>query len=82
MAEEWPVETGRPSPLDQSGTVILHDRAAQRWLLFRSPHRIYQARSAVELPALLQEIEQATEGDGCYAAGFLAYEAAPGLDRV
>src|SRR5512136_1888576 len=37
-------------------------------------------RDAAEVPALLEEVERRVERDGLYAAGYVAYEAASGLN--
>ena len=43
---------------------------------------ILKAESTDQVLAALHEAEQAVEAKGLYAAGFVAYEAAPGFDRA
>jgi para-aminobenzoate synthetase/4-amino-4-deoxychorismate lyase len=62
--------------------VILHDAATRRWLRFSQPHRVLRARHPREVIPLLTEMAQAVEQQGLYAAGFLAYEAAPAFDAA
>ena len=49
------------------------------WLEFRDPVRILQSSERSSVIPLLKEIEAATTA-GFYAAGFVAYEAAPAFD--
>lgn len=65
---------------ETAGRVILHDNQKKCWLDFRDPLRIVAARRKEEVVPLLQEIEQAVEKDRLFAAGFIAYEAAPAFD--
>ena len=55
--------------------------ALRRRLQFTNPCRIVQAHSLAEVLPALREIDQAVQ-DGLWAAGFVAYEAAPAFDRA
>lgn len=52
-----------------------------RSFAFRDPVRVVVARTANEVVPALREVEQAVAG-GLHAAGFVAYEAAAGLDAA
>jgi para-aminobenzoate synthetase/4-amino-4-deoxychorismate lyase len=47
--------------------------------MFSSPHRVLVARSTSEVAPVLDEVDMATR-EGAWAFGYVAYEAAPGLD--
>lgn len=53
--------------------VVQVDRG--RWLSFRHPARIVEARTPDSVPAAIGEVERLTRDAGCYAVGYLAYEA-------
>ena len=61
-------------------TVVLRDDTNGRWLSFSRPHKLCIARHIDEVVPALREIEQAVDNEGLYAAGFVAYEAAPAFD--
>jgi para-aminobenzoate synthetase/4-amino-4-deoxychorismate lyase len=48
-------------------------------LMFSSPHRVLVASSTSEVAPVLDEVDRATR-EGSWAFGYVAYEAAPGLD--
>ncbi len=50
-------------------------------LAFDRPERVVTARSVDEVPAALAAVQSATE-QGCYAAGYISYEAAPAFDAA
>ena len=60
--------------------VVLQDGQRRRWLSFGEPIRVLKAELTDQVFAALHEAEQAVEAEGLYAAGFVAYEAAPGFD--
>jgi para-aminobenzoate synthetase / 4-amino-4-deoxychorismate lyase len=62
-----------------TGFALLYCETEGRWQLFNSPHDIIEATSVEEVLPALRKVEAATT-NGCYAAGFLAYEAAPAFD--
>ena len=62
------------------GTVVIHDPAEQRWLLFQHPLQILEARRHDDVAGVLLEVQQQVERNHRHAAGFVAYEAAPAFD--
>ncbi|MEI6211339.1 MAG: aminodeoxychorismate synthase component I [bacterium] len=50
------------------------------WQNFGAPYRILSSQRLEDVLPLLREIEIAVDQEGAYAAGFLAYEAAPAFD--
>ena len=60
--------------------VVVRDPPSNRWLLFRNPRRIISASTIPEVLPQLAHIENAVDHDGCWAAGFVAYDAAPAFD--
>ena len=62
------------------GTVVIHDPAEQRWLLFQHPLQILEARRREDVAGVLLEVQQQVERNHRHAAGFVAYEAAPAFD--
>jgi para-aminobenzoate synthetase/4-amino-4-deoxychorismate lyase len=58
--------------------LLLQD--GQRWLAFGEPQRLIIAATPQEVPAALHAVSTAVEVDGLYAAGYLSYEAAAGLE--
>jgi para-aminobenzoate synthetase/4-amino-4-deoxychorismate lyase len=60
---------------------ILRDSKAGKWRLFERPRELIVARTLSEvLPALHRLESEASKG--VYAAGFVAYEAAPAFDKA
>jgi para-aminobenzoate synthetase/4-amino-4-deoxychorismate lyase len=55
------------------------DVAAGTALVFRDPVRVLTATDPADVVTVLAEVERAT-ADGCWAFGYVAYEAAAGLD--
>ncbi|MBM4142166.1 MAG: aminodeoxychorismate synthase component I [Lentisphaerae bacterium] len=49
------------------------------WRCFRAPAEVIAARDAADVLPALRRVERAAAG-GLYAAGYVAYEAAPGMD--
>ncbi|MBV8928700.1 MAG: aminodeoxychorismate synthase component I [Mycobacteriaceae bacterium] len=56
------------------------DLRAGTAMCFGQPDRVLAADRAAEVPDVLDEVDRATAA-GAWAFGFVAYEAAPGLDR-
>jgi para-aminobenzoate synthetase/4-amino-4-deoxychorismate lyase len=52
----------------------------REWRIFRDPIAIFQAATASDVAACLAEVDRAVKADGCYAAGFITYEAAAAFD--
>ena len=71
------IVTAMPFVPDQSA--LLQDPQGGRWLLFTQPRKIVQATTPQDVRAALDEVRQAV-GAGGYAAGYVGYEAAGGLD--
>ncbi|RZB31805.1 MAG: para-aminobenzoate synthetase / 4-amino-4-deoxychorismate lyase [Desulfobacteraceae bacterium Eth-SRB1] len=61
-------------------SVVIHDASQQCWLHFRNPRRIISAHRIEEVIPALNIIENTVNKHGLYAAGFIAYEAAPAFD--
>jgi para-aminobenzoate synthetase / 4-amino-4-deoxychorismate lyase len=53
-----------------------------QWLYFSNPHQIISAEKLEDVLPALREIERLIEVNGWYAAGFLSFEAASGLDSA
>src|SRR5207244_8399366 len=68
-----PVQRGRPV------RAILRDAVTGKWRLFERPKELVVARAPGEVIPALRKIE-AECAKGLYAAGFIAYEAAPAFD--
>ena len=68
-----------PARVAAAGTALLHDAAHEQWLLFEHPETILSAHSISEVLPVLREVAAACE-KGLFAAGFVAYEAAPAFD--
>ncbi len=65
-----------------TGLVILHSPAEQRWLRFANPIEIVTTRSIGDVLPSLRYLEEQVATRGLYAAGYLAYEAAPAFDAA
>ncbi|HUV51437.1 MAG TPA: aminodeoxychorismate synthase component I [Anaerolineae bacterium] len=65
---------------DMINGVVIHDAAQQCWLHFRNPRQIISAHRIEEVIPALNLIEKTVNKHGLYAAGFIAYEAAPAFD--
>lgn len=62
--------------------VIVHCPSVEHWLRFTDPVEIVSARSLVEVLPALQRLEVQVRTQRLYAAGYLAYEAAPAFDTA
>jgi para-aminobenzoate synthetase/4-amino-4-deoxychorismate lyase len=62
-------------------TVVLRHHRQDCWLRFTEPLQVVSAWSVDEVKPALKKIQQLVR-DGCYAAGFITYEAAPGFDQA
>ncbi len=75
-------ETGNNvTPGSSENCVVLYDTRRQQWLLFERPLRVYVARTLETVASALHAVEHETT-NGLYAAGFIAYEAAPAFDAA
>jgi para-aminobenzoate synthetase/4-amino-4-deoxychorismate lyase len=63
-------------------TVVIHDATQRQWLHFQNPKQIISAHRIEEVIPALSAIEEHVARDGLYAAGFIAYEAAPAFDSA
>lgn len=63
------------------GEIILRDAARDQWLRFESPREILTAHEIARVSPALERV-QAWNDAGGYAAGFIAYEAAPAFDNA
>jgi para-aminobenzoate synthetase/4-amino-4-deoxychorismate lyase len=61
---------------------LVQDGAPDRWLRFAAPVAVVEARAAAEVAPALAAVARRVETDGLWAAGWIAYEAAPGFDRA
>ncbi len=53
-----------------------------RWLCFSQPERVLAATTREDVLPTLRRVVEAVEEEGLHAAGYIAYEAAPGFDRA
>jgi para-aminobenzoate synthetase/4-amino-4-deoxychorismate lyase len=67
--------------MDSNNSVILQAEGGG-WLRFANPVRIVTAWRPEEVMPALMAVEKGVEEDGLFAAGFIAYEAAPALDKA
>ncbi len=51
-------------------------REGREWRTFRDPIRVVRAATPGDVEPALAEVERAVREDGCYAAGYVTYEAA------
>ncbi len=65
---------------EPKATIVLRNDTDGGWLSFSRPRRICIARNIDEVVPVLREVEEAVDTCGLYAAGFVAYEAAPAFD--
>ena len=74
-------ESGRTS-CGGEDWACLRDARTGRWLLFSRPHTVIVANRPEEAGDCLREVERLVARHGGAAAGYLAYEAAPGCDSA
>jgi para-aminobenzoate synthetase/4-amino-4-deoxychorismate lyase len=70
------------TPAPALPTALLFDARSRRWLRFERPLAVLETRRLADVPALLERVERETARGNRWAAGFLAYEAAPAFDRA
>lgn len=63
-----------------SDRVLIHDAQQSEWLDFQRPRCVLVANRPDEVIETLDQVENRVLRDGLFAAGFLAYEAAPAFD--
>lgn len=59
---------------------VVQDGAEDRWLRFGEPRGVVSTRRLDEVPARLAEVAERVESERLWAAGWVAYEAAPAFD--
>lgn len=59
--------------------MLLFDFAPEPRLCFSRPHTVFQATRSSEVERVLERVQEAVDA-GFYAAGYVAYEAAPAFD--
>ncbi|MEM7483211.1 MAG: chorismate-binding protein [Acidobacteriota bacterium] len=69
-------------PAARKPIALVQDGFEGRWLRFEAPVAVLVARRVEEVPATFAEVCRRTEGEGLWAAGFVAYEAAPAFDSA
>jgi para-aminobenzoate synthetase/4-amino-4-deoxychorismate lyase len=70
------------NPADVLNSVVIHDAVRRKWLHFAAPLRIISAQRLEEVMPALKVVEELVSQNGHYAAGFIAYEAAPAFDSA
>jgi para-aminobenzoate synthetase/4-amino-4-deoxychorismate lyase len=55
--------------------IVIHVDGGTRWLRMQRPVRVIDVRDAADLDPTLREIEQLVHARGCYAVGFVTFEA-------
>jgi para-aminobenzoate synthetase/4-amino-4-deoxychorismate lyase len=73
------VDAGKTTPRAGVPWARFDDVILGTGLVFSSPHRVLAAKSASEVVPVLNEVDKATQA-GAWAFGYVAYEAAAGLD--
>ena len=62
------------------GEVVLQTQSPSGWLRFTNPIEIVAATTLDEVLPALRRVEELVTTRSAYAAGFIAYEAAPAFD--
>ena len=62
--------------------IVLRDPAIAQWLTFSNPVDVLIAQRPTDVLPVLRAAERRVQNEGLYAAGFLTYEAASGLDSA
>ena len=68
------------NPSQKNHTVVIREASQKRWLYFQHPELVISIHRINEVLPALQEIENIVSKDKYYAAGWIAYEAAPAFD--
>jgi len=66
----------------RKGDALIHDRASMRWLHFHSPVASFRADKPEDVMPLIRDIHDQVVQNRLYAAGFISYDAAPGMDEA
>ncbi|HSN76454.1 MAG TPA: aminodeoxychorismate synthase, component I, partial [Anaerolineae bacterium] len=67
-------------PVNSPLTVVIQD--GEHWLHFSNPVHVIAVDAVAEVLPAVRHVVAAVETEGLHAAGFIAYEAAPGFDRA
>ena len=67
---------------DMINSVVIHDATHGQWLQFCDPKEVISAHRIEEVMPALEAVEEQVRQHGLYAAGFIAYEAAPAFDSA
>ncbi|MBV1876187.1 MAG: aminodeoxychorismate synthase component I [Pseudomonadales bacterium] len=62
--------------------IIIKYAATGAWLQFSNPVEVLVARNISMVQEIFQQVDNAVKSKGYYAAGFVSYDAAPGLDQA
>jgi para-aminobenzoate synthetase/4-amino-4-deoxychorismate lyase len=62
--------------------VLLYDNFHKNWCLFSEPVAVLKAESLSQVEKALKKVEEMVKEGYYYAAGFIAYEAAPAFDSA
>lgn len=63
-----------------SHQIVIRDDTTGQWLRFQNPRQVVEARCIEEVLPNLRIVEEKTQEQGLFAAGFISYEAAPAFD--
>jgi len=63
-----------------SHQIVIRDDTTGQWLRFQNPCQIIEARCIKKVIPKLRIVEEKTQEQGLFAAGFISYEAAPAFD--
>jgi para-aminobenzoate synthetase/4-amino-4-deoxychorismate lyase len=63
-------------------SILMFDARDRRWLAFANPLAVWEARTLADVLPILERVEHETARRNRWAAGFLAYEAAPAFDSA
>jgi len=64
------------------GEALIQDGSSGRWLHFQNPVASFQTGQTGEVMPLIREIHHQVKAKRLYAAGFISYDAAPGMDNA
>jgi para-aminobenzoate synthetase/4-amino-4-deoxychorismate lyase len=67
---------------DMINSVVIHDATKRHWLHFCDPKEVISVHRVDEVMPALEVIEEQVRRHSLYAAGFIAYEAAPAFDAA
>jgi len=62
--------------------ILLRNKKNASWLKFSDPSHLFVCSEVSQIKEVLEEIQERTQRDKLYAAGYLSYEAAPAFDSA